>query len=126
MWIACFAILLNALAPAMSHAISTLSEKSNLWTEVCTANGSKWIAITSEKAPAKKQDNPAGKTKPPSTSVHCPFCLPHDGSQALSPFSIASFVPAAPYRHQLSALYQSAPTSFSWAVAQSRAPPLAT
>lgn len=65
-WIACFAILLNALAPSISHA---LTASSAFGADICS-NGK------------LKQGTPA-------PMADCAFCLPHAGSDLLGP-------PAAP------------------------------
>ena len=64
-WIACFAILLNALAPSISHALAAPTPAG---ADICSN----------------------GKLKPgtPSTlapMADCAFCLPHAGSELLAP-----------------------------------------
>lgn len=72
LWIACLAMLLNALTPSLSHALAASGRGG--WVEVCSAAGKQYVA-----APAVPS--------PTDTSLHqlahCPFCLPHAGSFAL-------------------------------------------
>ena len=43
-WLASFAILINALAMPLSHALSRSGNKSSFFAEICTSNGAKIIA----------------------------------------------------------------------------------
>ncbi len=125
-WIACFAILLNALAPSLSHAMSALSGTSSLLTEVCTANGTKLIAAVAEKAPDSALKSNGDQKKNLAASGHCPFCLPHDGSVSLLPTGAISFALSAKHGLMPSLFYQSPQPLFSWAVAHPRDPPVAS
>lgn len=62
-WLALVAVLLAALAPAVSHALG--GGTGDAWVELCTARGSQWV-------PADSQD-PGG---PPASHAfeHCPYC----------------------------------------------------
>jgi hypothetical protein len=80
-WIACFAVLMNALAPSISHAMNTGVPAT--W-EICrggagdamSASGNPDLVVVGmQKAP---QDNAA-------TMADCGYCLPHGGSVALMP-----------------------------------------
>jgi hypothetical protein len=117
-WIACFSILLAALAPSVSHALATGSRVGSLWSEICSATSPKLI----------KTDD--GKTSNSSSSSEigmyfddCPYCCTHAGSSGLppSPTFTFPFVRAALLHPSL--FYQSPRPLFVWATAQSRAPP---
>src|SRR5437868_1809738 len=112
-WIACFAILLNALAPSISHAISSLNAASSTLLEICTVDGAKYIAASGDAAvpqiPAK--DPLAHHVK------HCPFCAAHPVSFALTPPSIMSFALVGGHDYFPPLFYQSPQPLFSWAAA---------
>ncbi len=114
-WIACFAILLSALAPSISSALAAQNGQRNGFDEICsTAN----ISVGSiDKALNKSSDQSAHAT------THCPFCLPHAGNFALPPANIVCCAVAA--GHDIfPPLYYQAPTLlFTWVSANPRGPP---
>ena len=119
-WIACLAILLSALAPSISHALSTGSRSSG-WLEICSVNKtSKFVKIADDLNPAAPHDKNLHTT-------HCPFCSTHTGSMDLPPTAIR-VLPAAIVTQILvpPLYYQSSRPLFVWAGAQSRAPPTAS
>lgn len=66
-WIAIFAILLNALAPSISHAVAASGDPAS-W-DICRAADS----------------NGAGKPAQPAAGMdHCGYCLAHAGSFAIT------------------------------------------
>ncbi len=77
-WIAVFAILLNALAAAMSHALAARLGVTSL--EICTADGLKRVAVRYEGA---RPDLPPGALV--ALTDHCPYCAPHGASVAHVP-----------------------------------------
>jgi hypothetical protein len=83
-WIACFAVLMNALAPSISHAMAALDNSPATW-EICRADGSgpgAGLAAAGEHA-KKVADHRAGLME------DCGYCLPHGGSNALMPPAVA-------------------------------------
>lgn len=86
-WIACFAVLMNALAPSISHAMAAVNGVPATW-EICRTDGS---ALASAGQPdlvvvgalAKKATQ--NKIAP---MEDCGYCLPHGGSVALMPSTI--------------------------------------
>lgn len=117
-WIACVAILLNALAPSISHALTARSSTPAVPAmEICTAHG-----VQSVMAAGQPDGGDAGPSQAGS-SEHCPFCLPHGGHVGLPP----SDMPVRPivagsdlFPH----LFYHAPYRlFSWAAANPRGPP---
>ncbi len=64
-WIAALAILLSALAPAVSQALSLASNGQGFVVEICTTNGAKMTQVIGDEDSA------------PSTAlgVHCPYCV---------------------------------------------------
>lgn len=114
-WIACFAVLLSALAPSISQAINGSAAN---WAEICSAAGVKLTKID----PAQNPASPAPADKGMHFE-HCPFCFTHAGSVGLPP-SAALTIPVAGSDLPLPSLfYQSPSPLFIWAAAQSRAPP---
>jgi hypothetical protein len=117
-WIAIFAILLAALAPSISQAVNVARGSSANWIEICTASGFKLAKISGTQDP--------GSQTPGHDGTHfkrCPFCCPHAGSAGLPP-SVNLALPSADGALSLPSLfYQSPQPLFTWAAAQSRAPP---
>lgn len=114
-WLATFAILLAALAPAVSHAMTAVRGGAS-WVEVCTATGPALVKVAGEQAPVKDSA--------PSHVDHCPFCSTHAGAAGLPPAAAA--LPVATGAHALPELFLRAPRPlFVWAAAQARAPPAA-
>lgn len=120
-WIACFAMLINAFAPSISHAVTSLiSAPASPMMEICTMTGVQSIAAMTG-LPGRDHSGP-GKA---GSGEHCPFCLPHAGSFALPP----SELPVRPIvaGHDLfpPLFYQAPYRLFSWTAAKPRGPPLA-
>jgi hypothetical protein len=84
-WIACFAVLMNALAPSISHAMAALHGVPATW-EICRADGAAAGSTTGQPdlaapgALSKKIGD--GNITP---MADCGYCLPHAGSFALMP-----------------------------------------
>lgn len=114
-WIALLAILGGALAPAVSQALHAQGGKSFL--EICTAQGTRLIAVDADA-------NPQQSDTPQVVMEHCPFCVPHAGSQGLLPRSELVFHLPDDGARFYPPLFFSAPRPlFAWAGAQPRAPP---
>ena len=116
-WIASFAILLSALAPSISHAVAVAKGENSLWVEVCSVAGSKLVKID-------EAGDPASPAKKPMSMEHCPFCFTHAGMTGILS-GIAVVLPVVAGKPVLPPLYYQSPRPlFSWAPAQSRAPPV--
>jgi hypothetical protein len=116
-WIASFAILLAALAPSISHAVTAAQGSPNGWMEICTVAGAKLVQIH-DGQPAKS--NPGEKS---THFEHCPFCLNHAVSPSLLPtaeFTIPVIENSAVFPPLF---YQASRPLFAWTAAQPRAPP---
>lgn len=74
-WIAVFAVLLNALAPAVSVSLSEARNPAagGNWVEICSTRGSTWTRLGEEPADT------------PSSPEHCPYCFTHAASFGLLP-----------------------------------------
>lgn len=91
-WIACFAVLMNALAPSISHAMAAMNGVPATW-EVCRTDGSAAVAGLGQDrgqgelvAVGSLVKKAIEKTAP--AMADCGYCLPHGGSVALMPTTI--------------------------------------
>jgi hypothetical protein len=117
-WIACLAVLLNALMPAVSHAMAAHEDDSAGWTAICSASGTKF-APSPFNQPVDDNNNTAAIDV-----AHCPYCLSHTGwdgtlpahGLALGQVTAASALPIPFYLFPI--------PSNLWAKASPRAPPL--
>lgn len=114
-WIAVFAILLGALMPALSHALSRIGGGETRWVEVCTVAGTKLVAVDDAGKSGSAELFPAER---------CAFCASHAGAPALPAPQLMPFVPKGD-RDEFPTLHFHAPHLLSaWAPAHPRAPPL--
>ena len=111
-WIAALAILLGALAPAVSQALSLASNGQGFVVEICTTSGTKMTQVIGDEESSSS----------PAMGSHCPYC-------AVQPIyllpSISAFEFAAPqgYIAQSSSSYQAPQILSAWVMLPSRAPP---
>jgi hypothetical protein len=124
-FIACLAMLLNMLAPAVSHAMAS-GQGDSLLLEVCSAAGNKTaiaIQLNFEEPLGTTQNNPDSQAAP---MQHCPYCLTHAGTFALPPATqLLALIPNLSY--SLPELFYHAPRPlFAWAASQPRAPPFSS
>jgi hypothetical protein len=89
-WIACLAVLLNALAPGVSHALAARGGDRVAWSPVCTVAGVRWVLAGDE----RRVDHRSSDAFDAGTE-HCPFCATHAGSFGLAPVALKLFVPTA-------------------------------
>lgn len=114
-WIACFAILLNALVPSISYALTARKHSASPSMEICSM-GKSMSSRSSFKHTSDKTDANGAR--------HCTFCLPHAGSFALPPPAVPCCAVAAGHDLFPSLFYLSPQPLFSWAAANPRGPPL--
>lgn len=114
-WIACLAMLLNALAPAVAHGGDPLAA-ALAGTDFCvTADGAE-PALAIDYAPAHRDFGHGGSA--------CPFCHAHTYSPAL-PSRAQWFWVGAPTSAEPIVIPVAVATAyFFWPSAQPRAPPL--
>ena len=119
-WIACFAILLAALAPSISQAVANAKQESGSgWAEICSVAGIRFVQVDGA---ASADGKSAGKAM---QMEHCAFCSTHAGSVGLPPASPVLPLPVAMGTAIFPALYYQSPAPlFIWNTAQSRAPPV--
>ena len=111
-WIAALAILLGALAPAVSQALSLANNGQGFVVEICSSNGIKMTQVIGD-----------DETSPsPAMGSHCPYCVVQP--IYLLP-SISAFEFAAPqcYIAQSLSTYQAPQILSAWVRLPSRAPP---
>lgn len=115
-WIACFTMLFAALAPSIAQARS--ASRGEVWAEICSVAGSKFIKTSAD------QDAAADPVKQQTLHLeHCPFCATHAGSFALPPGPSLT-IPLLDTPQSYPFLFFQAPRPLSiWTTAQSRAPP---
>jgi hypothetical protein len=118
-WIACFAILLAALAPSISQAIANAKQQSGSgWAEICSVAGIRFVQVDDSTSDGGKSDGKAMQME------HCAFCSTHAGSVGLPPTTPVLLLPVASGTAIFPALYYQSPAPlFIWSTAQSRAPP---
>jgi hypothetical protein len=89
-WIACFAVLMNALAPSISHAMAAMNGVPATW-EICRADG---VTLATPATPGQPELVAAGALSKKigegklTLMADCGYCLPHGGSVALMPSTI--------------------------------------
>lgn len=112
-WIAALAILLAALAPSLSQALRRA--QGGPATEVCTAQGTRWV-----------QDAPEGPGTPHGAAqlmAHCLYCATHVPTLGLPP-AATTLVLVQALSQAVPAAFLSAPHRLhAWLSAQPRAPP---
>ncbi len=122
-WIACFAILMNALAPAISHAVNG---KPRSW-EICLNDGTRVTGVgdldaaTFLAATDRSKPQPAGQTI--ATMDGCPYCLPHAGWFGLPPATTALPLPLDGALSRPPLFYHSPRLLAAWPAANPRGPP---
>lgn len=125
-WIACCAILLNALAPSMSQAIAAVRGQAVAW-EICRVDGApgSGASVALSAAPARlgaPDGAPAGddKMKP---GEHCAYCLTHAGSFGLPPAMAATVGVFGSHPQHPFLFYRSPRPLTAWSAARPRGPP---
>jgi hypothetical protein len=120
-WIACLAILFNALAPLVSHAMATAGPApAVMQMEVCTAMGMEMVPVVLS-TPSDSDDASSGKLQ--KSLNHCGYCVFHATVHGLPPPVGTAFLAAAGRDAWPPLYYRSSRPLFPWALAQPRAPP---
>lgn len=117
-WIALFAILLGAVMPAMSHALSRLTGDETRWVEVCTLAGTKLVAVDESTGDSK------GGNADLFPAERCAFCATHGGMPALPTPDVAPFARETGIDEFPRLYYHSPRPLFAWVRSLPRAPPL--
>ncbi len=115
-WIALLAMLMAALAPAVSQLLQRST--SAAWVEICRAGGgTAWVAVADlqgEQTPTKGQ---------PHLLDHCPYCSLQAHALPLLPALPAVTAAPLPGFREPAAFLHAPHTAHAWRPAQSRAPP---
>lgn len=122
-WIAAFAILINAFAPAWAQAWFQSQSGSASWAEVCSTSGFKPAALKSGDLAKLQADADQAPAKNDMKAAHCPFCLPHAGTFALLPPATPVVVVLQQHETHPKLFYSAPRPLFAWTQAQPRAPP---
>lgn len=120
-WIACFAILVNALAPAISHAVNG---KPRSW-EICLNDGTRVSGVGELDAATFAAVTDRSKPQPMARMdmKDCAYCLTHAGSHGLPPSALALPVPLDGASLRPTLFYQSPQPLPAWSASNPRGPP---
>ena len=121
-WIACLAILFNAFAPLVSHAMEAAGPAPTVMQmEVCTAMGMATMPVVLSDTSLDAGGADAGKLQ--KGMNHCGYCVFHATAHGLPPPMRAGFIPAAGRDAWPPLYYHASRPLFPWSLAQPRAPP---
>jgi Protein of unknown function (DUF2946) len=144
-WIACFAVLLAALAPSISHFVYVAKIPATHSTNhSATHHGESVPTAETELSDMAGHDHGHASPVPAESDMadhhhasashtpadkgmhfeHCPFCFTHAGSFGLSPVAALTHPVVNGSSEFPSLFYQSPQPLFVWATAQARAPPV--
>lgn len=113
-WLAILALLMAALAPAVSQAVGT--QRGPSWLEVCTSFGATLLR-------AQQPGDDAPATPDAQVFEHCAYCSVHAHTLALPPVAGVEAL-LLPLSHRTPTAFLAAPgTLHAWVSAQPRAPP---
>jgi hypothetical protein len=113
-WIATFAILMSALAPSISQALSVSQTGKGFVAEICTTSGTKITQVI---------DDEKSSSSPIAMEGHCPYCVVSPLYFLPATTALEFHTPSQYVRQSLSS-YQSYGPLFSWLSLPSRAPPV--
>ncbi|WP_255462438.1 DUF2946 domain-containing protein [Rugamonas apoptosis] len=124
-WIACLAILMNALAPSISHAVAFMQGQPATW-EICRT--------TMQAAPAGDvvqamladgADQQQAPHKAMFSMDDCGYCTPHAGSYGLLPTLVSGLGLFSTHSIQPFLFYRSPAPLTAWSASRPRGPPAA-
>lgn len=126
-WLACLAILLNALAPSISHAVAFAKGKPRVW-EICLNDGTRITGTGELTAETFRALTDRSKPSKPAPSMamdmeDCAYCLPHAGSTGLPPSDAMPALAAAGPGLRPLLFYQSPAPLAIWSTSNPRGPP---
>lgn len=121
-WIACFAILMNALAPAISHAVNG---KPRSW-EICLNDGTRVSGVGELDAVTFAAATDRSKARPMAQMEmqDCSYCLPHAGWFGLPPSDLVLPLPLDGAALRPVLFYQSPQPLPVWSASNPRGPPV--
>lgn len=117
LWIACFAVLMNALAPSISHAVAYSKGTPPTW-EICRADGTRatftgGVADVAAKKPLVVM----------AMGEDCAYCAAHAGSFGLPPATVSGLPAAAQTRLHPFLFYRAPQPLAAWSASRPRGPP---
>jgi Protein of unknown function (DUF2946) len=112
-WIATLAILMSALAPSISQALSLSQSGKGFVAEICTTSGAKLTQVVDD------EDSSPSSAK---MEGHCPYCVVSSLYLLLTASGLEFRTPGHYLKQSLSS-YHSPQSLFSWLSLPSRAPP---
>lgn len=115
-WLAMWALVLNALLPAIAQAAVHASGSADIF-EVCTSTGMIRVKVPDHHPAAAEKSMPGYDL-----SQHCPLCALHAGAAGMPP-STTILVDSTYLSEMPAAFYQAQFRSSVWLPAHSRAPP---
>ena len=127
-WIACFSILLAALAPSISTVLAAVNGVQASWTEICSVAPPGVVRDADASATLALFARSVTPAKPVPTDSflhhdHCPFCFTHAASFGLPPTTMFTFPVIVSFALVPTLFYHAPRPLFMWTAAQSRAPP---
>jgi len=116
-WLALAAMLMSALAPAVSQAIAATAPvaPAALLGEICSIDGQRG-------PPSARDEGGAGSAPVPHAHEKCPYCSLHGGPGVPPAAVVPSIAPRAAQTHWFAPSRPIA-CAAAWPAAQSRAPP---
>jgi hypothetical protein len=111
-WIAALAILLSTLAPAVSQALSLVSNGQGFVVEICTTSGTKMTQVIGDEESSSS----------PAMGSHCPYCVVQP-IYLLPSIGAFEFVAPQSYATQSQSTYRAPQILAAWVRLPSRAPP---
>ena len=111
-WIAALAILLGALAPAVSQALSLANSGQGFVVEICSSNGNKMTQVIGDDETSSS----------PAMGSHCPYCVVQP-IYLLPSISAFEFVAPQSYVARSLSFYQAPQILSAWVRLPTRAPP---
>ncbi|UGQ47899.1 DUF2946 domain-containing protein [Massilia endophytica] len=124
-WIACFAILLNALAPSVSHAMAFAQGQQKTW-EICLNDGTRLSGVGELDEARFRALTDRSKPAAPAMQMNmadCGYCLTHAGSTGLPPVDATLLLPEGAGRIHPPLFYQAPGPLEIWVAAHPRGPP---
>ena len=110
-WMAALAILLGALAPAVSQALSLATNGQGFVVEICTTSGTKMTQVIDDESSSSS-----------AVGSHCPYCVVQP-IYLLPSISVFEFSAPKAYITKAQAAYQAPQILSAWVSLPSRAPP---
>lgn len=118
-WLALVATLSGAIIPALGQAMQAGSGSGRV--AVCTATGSKWVALTEAPAQAPADSDPAAAS---AHKDHCALCS-QSGAAVMLPATFGTLTSPSPTAFGLPDTAAAAPTTRDrWGTGSPRGPPL--